>query len=288
MAIWFVGVVLLDGVAMLLMALRSQARSLSDVDADPLYQAVMTYGGMGLLMLIVWVVYRLFDRKKGWKLGLAGQYPVRRFVQGTVMGLCMIVAACGLIWLLSGAPVIRLNNFEYAALWKGILLFIVVALNEELFIRGYVQGLVRHHFGIWSAVGISSLIFAIMHVFNQGMFTTPMPVINLLVAGVFFAICREWTGSLWLPVGLHFAWNYVQGHLIGFPVSGQRVVSVLQIQPSRVSWISGGEFGAEGSLITTVVMLCSTAYVMKIWHKQRFQAGESIHTDHSIVGTKAI
>ena len=65
------------------------------------------------------------------------------------------------------------------------LLFIGVALNEELFARGYLQGIVKNRFGPKIAVGASTMVFALLHSFNPGMWNTPFPFINIVLAGLF-------------------------------------------------------------------------------------------------------
>ncbi|WP_442603911.1 CPBP family intramembrane glutamic endopeptidase [Paenibacillus sp. KN14-4R] len=268
MILWFIGVILLDFIAQILMAIRGKTKTLDAVDADPLYQTWMTYGGMLLLIAVVWITFAYFDRKKGWDLGLGLLGSKRRLGQGLWSGLLMIIAVCALIWLMSGMHAISWNQTDGITLLNGILLFAGVAVNEELFIRGYVQGLVRYHYGAWTAILLSSLVFAGMHVFNPGFFASVLPALNLIIAGVLFALCREWSGSLWLPIGLHFSWNYVQGYVLGSPVSGQKLQSIFVFENDGLDWISGGMFGAEGSVATTFVLLASVVVVVRLWTKK--------------------
>lgn len=219
-----------------------------------------------VVLMVVW-----FERKAGWKIGWRQQGAVRKLFEGAGLGI-VLMSAIFLAMLLVGAVRIEGGSAAGASIsglaWY-LLLFALVSLNEELFSRGYVQGLLRHHYGPVAAVLCSSLLFALLHSFNPGALDHPLPLINLFVAGVLLGVSREVSGGLWLPIGLHWTWNFVQGNVYGFEVSGTEVPSLLHIEPSGAALWSGGSFGAEGSLIATLLM---TAAIWLLW-KNRQKGG---------------
>ncbi|MNI53538.1 CAAX amino terminal protease self- immunity [compost metagenome] len=175
---------------------------------------------------------------------------------------------------------VQWNLLVMKELFWGLLLFIGVAMGEELFTRGYLQGLVRVRFGAAVAICASTLVFMLMHSFNPGMWSTPLPPVNLLLVGILFGVAREVSGGLWMPIGFHLSWNFFQGNVFGFLVSGTELESVVRIETAGSSYLSGGDFGAEGSFMTTVVLIVGivliyTYYITKPNHVRR-------RTDESI------
>ncbi|MDF2714282.1 MAG: hypothetical protein K0R28_1207 [Paenibacillus sp.] len=220
------------------------------------------------------IMYSLFERKSGWAIGWRGGGAFRDLFKGAGIGIVMMTAIF-LIMLTIGALQIRGVRTDTGVWWDltiYLLFFAVVSLNEELFSRGYVQGLIRHRFGPVAAILCSSLFFALLHTFNPGALQQPLPLFNIFAAGLLLGLCREVSGSLWLPIGLHWTWNYVQGNVFGYEVSGTSVASLLEIESSGFAVWSGGSFGAEGSLIATVVMGVG---IWLLWRRRDRRTAES-------------
>jgi hypothetical protein len=133
----------------------------------------------------------------------------------------------------------------------GAWLYLGVAGGEELLFRGYpFQRLVRS-LGRWPALALGALLFTALHWGNPGMTgaTRAWACLNIALAGLLLGLCWLWTRSLALPVGLHLGWNWTQGTLLGFGVSGLPSQGwwspVLRGGPA---WITGGAFGLEAGL----------------------------------------
>lgn len=231
--------------------------SMEAVTSDSLFIKASLWAQIAGFISGVYLGFFIFERKKGWALGLNTVQFGRRFGEGFAWGVVLITISSAGIWLFGGIDIV---NVEWSlskgyAIGGSFLLFIGVALNEELFTRGYLQGLVRNRFGPKIAVGVSTIVFTLMHSFNPGMWHTPFPFINILLAGLLMGLCREYTGSLWMPVGLHLSWNFMQGCLFGFDVSGIPMSSLITTETNGAIVISGGAFGAEGSLITSIILV---------------------------------
>lgn len=208
-------------------------------------------------ILAVFTVYGLLERQRGWKLGLSQTPRLRQFAKGTAFGILLMSLITFLLFAVGGVEFkeVNLTPQVMVGLLQSLALFLLVGLSEEILSRGYIQGLLRHTFNRRVAWIGSSLLFALLHSFNPGMWSDGLPIINLFLAGLFFSIYRDASGSLWAPAGFHFAWNFWQGPISGFKVSGLALPSIVESQPLQASFLSGGDFGAEGSAVCTVVLL---------------------------------
>ena len=210
----------------------------------------------------IWLMLLMFDRKRQWTLGFRDKQGGQHLLSGMLVGIVLMSAAFLLIWLAGGLQPLALNwNAEVArslAVW--FIFFIFVAVNEEVVARGYVQGLLKARLGVTAGIIGNSLIFAALHLANSGVLDSPIPLLNLFLAGVLMALAREQTGSLWAPIGIHLTWNFFQGNLYGFAVSGMDTPTLISIKTQGPGWLNGSSFGAEGSLIGLLVLIAGILY----------------------------
>ncbi|EEG78980.1 CPBP family intramembrane glutamic endopeptidase [Dethiobacter alkaliphilus] len=214
----------------------------------------------------VLIMYYLFERKRGWSLGWRQRERWRLGKEGAIWGIGIMTAAFMVIWALGGLQVtgFTLESGVIDALLFSVVLFAVVAVGEELLCRGYWYGLIKNDFGSQAAIVGTSVVFAALHLMNSNVLQSPVPFINLLLAGVLLGVAREVTGGLWVPMGIHFTWNLFQGNIFGFAVSGLQIEhSVIQIETAGSQLLSGGGFGAEGSLVTTAILVAFTLVIAR-------------------------
>jgi hypothetical protein len=128
-----------------------------------------------------------------------------------------------------------------------LLIFILVGWEEELLSRGYhLQNLASGINLTWGVI-LSSLIFALMHLGNPNV--SVMAVLGLIAAGFFLAFGYLRTRQLWLPIGLHIGWNFFEGTVFGFQVSGLDIYRLIEQTVQGPQIFTGGEFGPEAGLI---------------------------------------
>lgn len=156
-------------------------------------------------------------------------------------------------------------------------IFILVGFYEELFNRGYLiknisEGLSALFpspvWAVWVASLINAGIFGLLHAGNPN--SSLWSTLNISLAGLFLAAGFLLTGQLAIPIGVHISWNFVQGNIFGFPVSGTSFGSpslLLIRQLGPVSW-TGGRFGPEAGLLGTLAMAAGTGLIAA-WVKQR-------------------
>ncbi|WP_049134479.1 CPBP family intramembrane glutamic endopeptidase, partial [Bacteroides fragilis] len=151
--------------------------------------------------------------------------------------------------------------------WSDLLLsglfFAMVAIVEETMMRGYVLGrLLRTRLNKFISLLISSLLFALLHLMNPNVAFLPM--LNLVLGGLLLGASYLYTRNLWFPVSLHFFWNWIQGPVLGYEVSGNRFCETLfSLRLPANNLINGGVFGFEGSLVCTVLATLFTLFI--IW-----------------------
>jgi membrane protease YdiL (CAAX protease family) len=144
-----------------------------------------------------------------------------------------------------------------------IIIFIIAALAEEAMFRSYFLQTFTRVPLIWFGVILTSLAFASVHLENPNL--VPAAVANTTIAGVWLAVAYIRTRSLWLPLGLHWSWNWALDSLFGLPVSGMRIGAHSLLVGTDVgpAWLSGGNYGIEGGAACTVALILSTLFLWR-------------------------
>jgi len=156
-------------------------------------------------------------------------------------------------------------NFNISLL-TGLVLFIFVGINEEMFSRGYCMTVLKQTGNKWVVIIVSSIIFSIMHSLNPSM--SIISYLNLFLIAVLFAYMFLKSNNLWLPIGYHITWNYFQGNIFGFNVSGQSTESLYKLNTPVKNIITGGAFGPEGGLVVTFIIIVGFIYMWKFYRPQ--------------------
>lgn len=134
-----------------------------------------------------------------------------------------------------------------------VIVLILGALAEELMFRGYPFQRLVAGVGVAGAIVVFSVLFGVVHLSNPG--ASVWGLINTVAIGVLFALAYLRTGALWLPWGIHFAWNAALGFVLGLPVSGLRLFNVaVQATAEGPKWLTGGSYGVEASVSGTIAI----------------------------------
>jgi membrane protease YdiL (CAAX protease family) len=208
------------------------------------------------------IMVRSIDRRRWADVGLARDaIAVRRVGAGLLVGAAAIALACaallGIGWLRI-APAAPGSSLAAAA--RVSFFLIPAALSEELLCRGYLLTVVRERLGTPGAVATTSVVFGLLHVFNDG--ATFESVTLVALAGVFLASVRVAYDSLYAAWAAHTAWNWVMAVPLHAAVSGwwletpdYRTVS------AGPAWITGGSWGPEGGIAAGLGMAAGLAYL---------------------------
>src|SRR6185369_14096246 len=148
--------------------------------------------------------------------------------------------------------------------------FLAAGAFEELLFRGFAFQALTHNLGGAAAIGITAVFFGAAHIGNDN--ASVFSTINTILAGVWLGLAYLITRSLWLATALHYSWNFAMAFVFGLPVSGFTTfdgVSWLQGHSGSPLWVSGGSYGPEAGMCSTVALLVST---MVIWRSGFFKA----------------
>ena len=166
-----------------------------------------------------------------------------------------------------------------AAFTFRLLAFVCVGIYEELLFRGYQlknmsEGMLAvpalgPRGAILASLLISSALFGLAHAGNPN--ATAISTFNLVLAGFFLALGYLLTGRLAIPIGLHITWNFFQGNVFGFPVSGSaaNTTTLIAIEQGGIPLLTGGAFGPEAGLIEIVALLLGSVLIV-VWSRARY------------------
>ena len=173
--------------------------------------------------------------------------------RGAALGALLFAATIAVLWALGAAEIARGNGSEVGFALAGA---ISAAVVEEILFRAILFRLVERSLGTWLALALSAALFGAIHAFNHGA-TVVSTIAIALEAGVLLAAAFATTRRLWLPFGLHAAWNFTEGGVFGARVSGGARDGLLASRFEGTPWITGGEFGPEASILA--IAICLTA-----------------------------
>lgn len=139
------------------------------------------------------------------------------------------------------------------------IIFVFVGWNEELLSRGYHLQTIASGLNLFWGVMISSGIFGLLHLANPG--ANWNSTLGIFLAGIFFAYGYIRTKQLWLPMGMHLGWNFFEGVVFGFPVSGLDIYPLTRIQVQGPELWTGGVFGPEAGLIVLPALLLGAVLI---------------------------
>jgi CAAX protease family protein len=208
---------------------------------------------------------------------------IKNFVIGSLLGTASLLLAAAFATMARG---IHFSLDPAGArpitqtLTVSLVVFVFAAAAEEMLFRGYpLQTLTRARLA-WLGVFLTSVPFAAVHLRNPNV-VPGFTFINTALAGIWLAVAYLRTRSLWLPLGLHWSWNWVQASLLGLPVSGIERISpapLLKAMNLGPDWLTGGAYGIEGGAACTVALLIST---LVIWRAKLFATADVPANDTS-------
>lgn len=210
-------------------------------------------------LLVIWIFRKNVDRRSFYSLGFDLQGRGKDIFLGIVIGAITMALGTVILWGMD-LIVIYEAGFIASAFFSSFFLCILIALNEEILVRGYVLDNFMESFNKYVALVLSAILFAILHIFNPN--TSEIGIVNLFLAGILLGASYIYTRNLWFPIALHFSWNFFQGPVFGFHVSGLDMKAVIFQEPAGEELFSGGAFGFEGSILATLLSLLMTSWVI--------------------------
>ncbi len=225
----------------------------------------------------MWLCRRKFDNRSFVSLGLRPRRAGADMARGIATGTLAITLLWLVLWL---TGTISVAGWSQVALKHGVglsiafllgyaLVFFAVGFFEETLFRGYTLHNLNAWLGWRGAVAAQAILFALVHLGNvvgasdEARRAAIGGLPSLFLIAVFFALSVRKTGSLWFPIGFHFAWNFCLGCVFSLSVSGVQTFRLLDVKPNENSWLSGGSFGAEGSFYLIPILIALIYYISR-------------------------
>jgi membrane protease YdiL (CAAX protease family) len=203
-------------------------------------------------LLVTYLFRRFIDKQPFQTLGFDYRGWLNDAMLGFLLGFALIAIGFVLLW---GMGLLKVSGigFKPLAILLYIVLLVMVALNEEIAVRGYMLNNLMQSLNKYTALAISSVVFAALHLLNPSF--SVLSFINIVLAGILLGVYYIHRQNLWFPIALHFAWNFFQGPVFGFEVSGVNLSGIITQEVSGSAWLTGGEFGFEGSAILSFLLI---------------------------------
>ena len=224
--------------------------------------------------LLVFFFRKFIDRKTiyslGWNLSDNKIHALAGFFTGT---------ACVGISTLSLAAMGNLSFTGWLVdipdLFFSLGVMVLVAVAEEFMFRGYILANLVESVNKYAALFISAVLFMLAHATNPGV--SWLALVNIFLAGLILGVNYIYTGNLWYAIFFHFMWNYLQGPILGYKVSGLSFQSLIQQEMNGSELVTGGSFGLEGSIIATVFLILFTILLAIVYERKSKTAASVPH-----------
>ncbi|WP_186577031.1 CPBP family intramembrane glutamic endopeptidase [Aquibacillus kalidii] len=247
---------------------------MTSLDQYPWLYLLAQGGGTLGAIISTYLIWRFVNKKSLKELGFRGSMADLGF--GLLLGAVSITVIFGI--LLSTGNVELLNSFNNPNFstytLSFLIMFLLVGLFEEMLFRGYMMVTMLDRGNTkWMIYLIPALVFSVSHATNPNV--SVIGLVNIFLVGILFAYMFDATNSLWLPIGYHVTWNYFQGNVFGFAVSGTTPHGIynMEIQEGN-QLLTGGTFGLEGGVLATILVLLGFV-ATNLYTRKRYKADQS-------------
>lgn len=235
----------------------------------PATDSSLFYGGTVLIFFIsflsVWIFRKAFDRKTFGSIGFVWKGFTKERSIGFVTGLLAISMIASILWGMQ-----LLQWFTATINWADLLIvtfiLILVSFSEELVFRGYILNNLMQSMPKIPALLVSALLFAGFHTLNPGM--SLIGFLNIFIAGMLLGCNYIFSRNLWFSIFFHFSWNFFQGPVLGFEVSGLDLPVMLEQNLRGSTLLTGGAFGLEASWLATFTLSITTLILFLLFQRK--------------------
>ncbi len=227
-----------------------QAAAFPQTAVEQLLWLISNFAGV---FLLVWLWVRFKEKRPFRTVGLGGGRVFSQWGMGFLAGGGMFAAAVLIPWAFGfferqSVPVAVVGSAVVLVGWG------VQGAAEEMAFRGWLLPVLSARYSVRVGILLSAATFAAVHSLNPHL--SAIAIINLLLFGLLTALIVLRTGTVWAVFGIHSAWNWVQGNVLGLSVSGMPPVggTIISLAESGPDWLTGGAFGPEGGLAVSAVL----------------------------------
>ncbi len=215
-------------------------------------------------VLAVYVGYvRLIERRA--TVELAPRDALPGLAGGFLTGTALFCATILVLWAAGAYQATGTRGAE--ALIGPLVTALLAGVFEELVTRAVLFRILEETLGSWLALAVTAALFGLLHLGNPGA-TLISACAIALEAGILLAAVYMATRTLWMCIGLHWAWNFAEGGIFGASVSGSRPEGLLVARFQGADYLTGGKFGPEASVPAVVVCLAAGIAFLVVAHRR--------------------
>jgi membrane protease YdiL (CAAX protease family) len=210
---------------------------------------------------------------------LSSKNLVKNISSGILIGTTLQCLTILVIYLFGNFHIISTNSFS--SIITPFAIAFSVAIFEEILLRGIIFRITEEKLGSYVSLILSGVIFGAVHLMNPS--NTLLSSLCIGLVGIIFGASYIYSRSLWLPIAIHFSWNFLQSGIFGAATSGnEKTNSLFNTQISGSELITGGDFGPEGTIQATLLWLIVAILLMVIITKQNKLIKQSWKKDYMI------
>jgi len=235
----------------------------SMLEDNPMEMLLINYIPISLItLLVMWLVHVVLFSRQESLLGFNKKGALVEFGYGWIMGSILIVLGFIILIVFDQIDIIG-RDTKWLLIGGFLLMFLIQSFSEEILFRSYLIPTIENRLGTWAALIISSLGFMALHLGNSGI--SFIGCLDLTVGGFLMGLLFIKFRNVWAPTGLHVSWNYMQSTILGFEVSGVKTYSWLSLDEKGNDFLTGGEFGYEGSIFSVLFLILSVLFIFKMY-----------------------
>ena len=236
----------------------SLAQWAGDVVENPWIRCLVNVAVSAAMIALYALFVRWFEREPARDLPLNGL--IKDTAKGLGVGAGLFVAVVAVMLVAGLYKITSIGTDQATGIITAFFTFLMVAVGEEIVFRGILFRWIDEKWGFITALIISSLLFGVMHIFQPNA-TWWSSLAIAIEAGLLLGAAYKWSGTLWFPIGIHWAWNFFEGNIFGFAVSGSDPgKSLITSAVTGPDILTGGPFGAEASIITVIL-----GTILSVW-----------------------
>ena len=240
-----------------------------------LLSLLITLFSFAFISLLVFFRVKVIEKRSFSSIGFNKNNWLKKYSLGFLIGLAMM-SIIVLILLPFGYITVDKNPIQpvgvsaIASVLVILFGWIIQGATEEIVTRGWLLNVLSTKYNIGVGLLISSTLFGLMHLTNPNV--NYIAVINIILVGLFYGLYVIKTNDLWAVCGMHSAWNFAQGNIFGFKVSGLDVSvgSLIDLNLVGSDFVTGGIFGPEAGITATFILLASIGILLFIDKKRYF------------------
>jgi len=217
-----------------------------------------------ITILYIYIFRKYIDNESLISMGFTLRKKGKDILHGIALGF-VLMAICFVFLLLTNQIKIIEIQFDPIALLLFFVIFFVASLIEEVLFRGYLLNNLMKSFNKYYALIITAVLFSIVHLANP--YLSVLVVFNLLLIGYLFGIYYIHVKNLWFSIFLHASWSFFQVAIFGFPVFGLKFKPLITQQFQGSPFLTGTNFGLEGSILITILTIFSIFYLEQKYKK---------------------